>query len=65
MVVALTMVIVVLSGSLVGMSLPFVLNRLNLDPATASAPVVTFIADVTGILVYFAIASALLSMPGA
>jgi len=62
-VVALTMVIVVLAGSLIGMSLPFVLNRFNMDPATASAPVVTFIADVAGILIYFGIASAILTMP--
>lgn len=62
-VVALTMIIVVLAGSLIGMSLPFVLNRLNLDPATASAPVVTFIVDVAGILIYFGIASAILTMP--
>ncbi|KAA8980335.1 magnesium transporter [Halospina sp. K52047b] len=62
-VVSLTMVIVVLSGSLIGMSLPFVLNKLNMDPATASAPVVSFIADVAGILVYFGLASALLSIP--
>ena len=62
-VAALTMVIVVLAGSLIGMSLPFLLNRLNLDPATASGPVVTFIADVAGILIYFAIATAILTLP--
>ncbi|TVP58519.1 MAG: magnesium transporter [Halomonadaceae bacterium] len=64
-VVASTMVIVVLAGSLIGMSLPFLLNRLNMDPATASAPIVTFIADVAGILIYFAIASAVLTLPTA
>lgn len=62
-VAALTMVIVVLAGSLIGMSLPFLLDRLNLDPATASGPVVTFIADVAGILIYFAIATAILTLP--
>lgn len=65
LVVALTMVLVVLAGSLVGLSLPFLLDRLRLDPASASAPLVTSIADVTGVLVYFAIAAALLPMPGA
>lgn len=56
-VVASTMVLVVLIGSLVGMSLPFLLNRLRLDPATASAPLVTSIADITGVVIYLSIAS--------
>jgi magnesium transporter len=57
LVVAITMVLVVVIGSLVGMSLPFLLDRMNLDPATASAPLVTSIADIAGVLVYLAIAS--------
>ena len=56
-VVAITMTIVVLFGSLVGMLLPFGLQRLNLDPATASAPLVTSIADIGGVLIYFSIAT--------
>jgi len=56
-VVSLTMMIVVLFGSLVGMSLPFGLQRLNLDPATASAPLVTSIADIGGVFIYFSIAT--------
>lgn len=56
-VVALSMVIVVLVGSTIGMSLPFLLNRLKLDPATASGPLVTSIADITGVLIYFSIAT--------
>ncbi|TVR99768.1 MAG: magnesium transporter [Rhodospirillales bacterium] len=62
-VVALTMVLVVIVGSLVGMSLPFLLRRLNMDPATASAPLVTSIADVAGVVIYFAIATRIL-LPG-
>lgn len=62
-VVALTMIIVVIVGSLIGMSLPFVLSRMKLDPATASGPLVTSIADVAGVLIYFGIATALL-VPG-
>jgi len=54
------MIIIVLVGSLIGMSLPFVLSRLNLDPATASAPLVTSIADATGVVIYFTIASVVL-----
>ncbi|WP_255006459.1 magnesium transporter [Roseovarius sp. M141] len=60
--VGLTMFVVVLIGSLVGMSLPFLLNRLRLDPATASGPLVTTISDGVGVLIYFSIASAVLSL---
>jgi len=56
-VVALTMVMVVMVGSLIGMSLPFLLGRLNLDPATASAPLVTSIADIAGVVVYLSFAT--------
>lgn len=62
LVVALTMVLVVIIGSLVGMSLPFALSRFKLDPATASAPLVTTIADALGVVIYFAIAT--LILPG-
>lgn len=60
LVVGLTMVLVVMIGSLVGMSLPFLLSRLRLDPATASAPLVTTISDVVGVLIYFTLATAVL-----
>ncbi len=63
MVVALSMFLIVILGSLIGMCLPFVLNRLKLDPATASAPLVTTIADITGVIVYFSIATAILNIP--
>ncbi len=56
-VVAVTMVGVVMMGSLIGMSLPFILTRLKLDPATASAPLVTSLADIAGVLLYFTIAT--------
>lgn len=55
--VGLTMVCTVVFGSLVGMSLPFLLARLKLDPATASAPLITSIADIGGVLIYFSIAT--------
>lgn len=60
LVVSLTMVCVVIVGSIVGMSLPFLLHRFNFDPATASAPLITSIADALGVLIYFAIATAIL-----
>ncbi len=56
-VVSATMVGVVLLGSLIGMSLPFILTRFKLDPATASAPLVTSLADIAGVILYFSIAT--------
>jgi magnesium transporter len=61
MVVAATMVLVVVIGSLVGMSLPFLLSRFNLDPASASSPLITSIADVAGVIIYLTIATIVLS----
>lgn len=60
LVVASSMVLIVLVGSLVGMLLPFLLSRFRLDPAIASAPLVTSIADASGVLIYFALATTLL-----
>ena len=51
---------VVLWGSVVGSMLPFVLRRLGFDPATASAPLVATLVDVTGVLIYFTLATQLL-----
>lgn len=56
-VVALTMMLVVMAGSLIGLSLPFLLSRFKLDPATASGPLITSIADVAGVVLYFSIAT--------
>jgi magnesium transporter len=61
-VVALTMVLVVVAGSVIGMCLPFVLHRLRLDPAASSAPLITSIADGVGVIVYFALATAILGL---
>ena len=64
-VVSFTMVIVVVAGSLIGMLLPLVLNRLRLDPAASSAPLITSIADGIGVIIYLALAGALLGLPHA
>ncbi len=56
-VVCITMVVVVLTGSLIGLLLPFIFTKLKLDPATASAPLITSIADISGVIIYFSIAS--------
>lgn len=56
-VVSLAMVLTVMTGSLVGLMLPFVFTKLKIDPATASAPLITSIADISGVLIYFSIAT--------
>lgn len=57
LVVSLTMVLIVMVGSLIGMSLPFIFSKFKLDPATASAPLITSICDIVGVLIYFSIAT--------
>ncbi len=60
--VALAMTVIVTVASILGMLLPVVLNKLRLDPATASVPLVTSLADIGGILIYFTLAVALLGL---
>jgi magnesium transporter len=52
---------VVLWGCLSGSVLPLLLKRLGLDPATSSAPFVATLVDVTGLVIYFTVASLLLT----
>ncbi|MCD8166629.1 MAG: magnesium transporter [Bacteroides sp.] len=56
-VVAATMVLTVMAGSMIGLVLPFIFTRLKLDPATASAPLITSLSDILGVLIYFSVAS--------
>jgi magnesium transporter len=51
---------IVTFGSLAGSMLPFILQRLRLDPASASAPFVATLVDVTGLVIYFSIAMLIL-----
>jgi len=64
MLIALTvlgsLVGVVTFGTLAGSLLPFLLRTLRLDPASASAPFVATLVDVTGLVIYFSLASLLL-----
>ncbi len=59
--VGLGLVGVVLFGSLAGSMLPFVLRRIGFDPASASAPFVATLVDVTGLVIYFSVAYVMLS----
>jgi len=58
--VALSLLGVVLFGTLAGSMLPFLLRRLGFDPASASAPFVATLVDVTGLIIYFTVASFIL-----
>jgi magnesium transporter len=58
--VSLSLLGVVLWGTLSGSMLPFLLKRLGLDPATSSAPFVATLVDVTGLTIYFAVAAVIL-----
>lgn len=60
LIVGLSMVCIVLVANLIGAILPFILTRLNIDPAVASSPLITTIADVTGLIIYFSIAAMVL-----
>jgi magnesium transporter len=55
-VVSISLVFVVLWGSLTGSMLPIILKKLGADPATSSAPFVATLVDVTGLLIYFSFA---------
>jgi magnesium transporter len=59
--VALSLIGVVLWGAVAGSILPFVLRGLGFDPASASAPFVATLVDVTGLVIYFTIAAVVLS----
>jgi magnesium transporter len=58
--VAFSLVGVVTFGTLAGSMLPFLLRRLGFDPASASAPFVATLVDVTGLVIYFTVASVVL-----
>ncbi len=58
--VALALVGIVSFGSLAGSMLPFILRRLGFDPASASAPFVATLVDVTGLVIYFSVAMVVL-----
>ena len=55
------LVAIVAFGTVVGALLPFILKAVNFDPASASAPLVATLVDVTGIVIYFSIALFFLS----
>ncbi len=61
MTIGIALVGVVLTGTLSGSMLPFILRWFGADPAASSTPFVATLVDVTGILIYFTVASLLLA----
>jgi magnesium transporter len=59
--IAFSLVGVVMFGTLAGATLPFILRRVGLDPASASAPFVATLVDVTGLIIYFTVAKVVLT----
>lgn len=58
--VFLSLIGVVMFGTIAGSVLPFVLRKLGFDPASASAPFVATLVDVTGLVIYFTVGSIML-----
>jgi magnesium transporter len=59
--IAFSLLGVVTFGTLAGSMLPFILRRCGLDPASASAPFVATLVDVTGLIIYFTVAKIILT----
>ncbi len=64
MVVGLSLLGVVLVGTVVGAVLPLGLKRIGLDPAVSSSPFIATLVDVCGIMIYFSVAKALFALSG-
>jgi magnesium transporter len=62
LIVGLTMVSIVLTANMIGALLPFALSRVRIDPAVASAPLITTVVDATGLILYFTIATLILGL---
>ncbi|CAA7193812.1 Magnesium transporter MgtE [Chryseobacterium potabilaquae] len=59
--VGISLILIVLWGTLSGSMVPFILKKLHLDPATSSAPFVATLVDVTGLIIYFSVAGLFLT----
>ncbi len=61
--VGISVATVVTVGNLAGAATPLIFSYFKLDPAIVSAPLITTVIDVTGIIIYFEIARRMLSIP--
>lgn len=62
LIVLLTLTCIIVVTNFIGMILPFVLTRLKMDPAIASGPLITSVADSVGLIIYFSFAILILQM---
>jgi magnesium transporter len=60
LVVGISMSLIVIVSNLIGAALPFILTKVRQDPAAASSPLITSVADAAGLLIYFSVAVAVL-----
>ncbi len=56
-IVAIGSLATVAAGGVVGVALPLVLSKIGFDPATASSPLITSVADIAGTMIYFYLAT--------
>lgn len=62
LIVGIAMALIIIITNLLGTLLPFILNRLRIDPAVASGPLVTSVADIIGLTIYFSTAAIVLGI---
>lgn len=60
LIVGLSMASIVTVANLIGTALPFLLTRFGVDPAVASSPLITTVADAAGLIIYFSLARIIL-----
>lgn len=61
-VIGSSMILIIIVANIIGAVLPFLLTKLKLDPAVASSPLITSLADAAGLLIYFGVATAVLDI---
>lgn len=61
-IVLLSMITIITVSSLIGIILPFLFEKFGMDPAVASGPLITFLADILGIILYLNVASSLIKL---
>jgi magnesium transporter len=62
LIIALAMSVQVITSAVIGAGLPLLVRRFGGDPAVAASPAITTMVDITGLLIYFSIASAALNV---
>ena len=62
LIVCLSMITIIMVANIIGVMMPFILTKMNLDPAVASNPLITSITDATGLSIYLAISTWILHL---